>query len=200
MQARSSLNRSCSPHREQSQRVSDCRAATAITKPRKKTAHPVRTLAMFPSAFSSVRIAASSEYMTNARPPASVTHPVTSDNLHLRLPTRCLIRLDMNLKFLYVQTSEQRPLKQTTCHAYSIAGGQPTGRPDGGWEFPTISVASEDYLLSVTDPEIEEEYLQKGDGTYKLGNAALCISLAEVWNEFAFRVVASIITPERCKV
>jgi hypothetical protein len=60
-------------------------------------------------------------------------------------------------------------------------------------------VASEDYLLSVTDPEIEEQYLQKGVGTYELLNPALCISLAEVWNGFAFRVVASIITPERCK-
>jgi len=53
----------------------------------------------------------------------------------------------MNLKFLYVQTSEQRPLKQTTCHADSIAGAQPTGRQDGDWEFPTISVASEDLEL-----------------------------------------------------
>ena len=122
-----------------------------IRRPPRSTLFPYttlfRTLAMFPSAFSSVRIAASSEYMTNASPPASVTHPVTSDNRHQRLPTRCLIRLDMNLKFLYVQTSEQRPLKQTTCHAFSIAGGQPTGRQEGGWEFPTISVASEDSEL-----------------------------------------------------
>lgn len=54
------------------------------------------------------------------------------------------------------------------------------------------------YLLSVTDPEIEDHYLTKGDGDYELGPAALCISLAEVWNGFAFRVVASVITPERC--
>ena len=54
------------------------------------------------------------------------------------------------------------------------------------------------YLLSVTDPEIEEQYLIKGDGDYDLGEAALCVSLAEVWNGFAFRVAASVITPERC--
>jgi hypothetical protein len=63
-----------------------------------------------------------------------------------------------------------------------------------------FELANEDYLLSVTDPEVEEKYLQRGDGTYKVTNAALCISLAELWNGCAFRVVASIITPERCKV
>jgi len=62
-----------------------------------------------------------------------------------------------------------------------------------------FTVAGESYLLSVTDPEIEEQYLQKGLGTYELLNPALCISLAEEWKGFAFRVVASIITPQRCK-
>lgn len=55
------------------------------------------------------------------------------------------------------------------------------------------------YWMSITDPEIEEEYLQNGDGEYDVGEAALCISLVEVWNGFAFRVVASVITPERCE-
>jgi hypothetical protein len=55
------------------------------------------------------------------------------------------------------------------------------------------------YLFSVTDPEIEEEYLTRGDGNYVVGTAALCISLVEVWNGFAFRVVASVITSERCE-
>jgi hypothetical protein len=61
-----------------------------------------------------------------------------------------------------------------------------------------FAVKNGSYLLSVTDPEIEEEYLTKGDGDYQLGEAALCISLAEIWHGFAFRVVASVITPERC--
>lgn len=55
------------------------------------------------------------------------------------------------------------------------------------------------YLLSVTDPEVEETCLTSGEGCYVLGEAALCISLAEVWNGFAFRVVASVLTPERCQ-
>lgn len=62
-----------------------------------------------------------------------------------------------------------------------------------------IDLQGRHYLLSVTDPEIEEEYLLKGDGRYDIADTALCISLAEVWNGFAFRVVAAVITPERCK-
>jgi hypothetical protein len=54
------------------------------------------------------------------------------------------------------------------------------------------------YLMSITDPEMEEAYLVRGDGKYQVGNAALCISLVEIWNGFAFRVIASLITPQRC--
>ncbi len=54
------------------------------------------------------------------------------------------------------------------------------------------------YLLSVTDPKIEEAYLLRSDGKYPVGDAALCVSLVEVWNGFAFRVIASLITQQRC--
>lgn len=54
-----------------------------------------------------------------------------------------------------------------------------------------------EYWLSLTDPEIEELYLQGGNVDTNIGQAALCISLVEVWNGYAFRVVASLITPAR---
>lgn len=50
--------------------------------------------------------------------------------------------------------------------------------------------------MSVTDPEIEGMYLVKSDGKYPDGVAVLCVSLVEVWNGFAFRVVASVIPPK----
>jgi len=53
------------------------------------------------------------------------------------------------------------------------------------------------YRLSLTDPEIGEYYLRQADGVYPIGNATLCISLVEPWNGYAFRVVASVITPDR---
>ena len=62
-----------------------------------------------------------------------------------------------------------------------------------------FTLRSTRYSLSLTDPEVEEEYLKRGDGEYDVGEAALCVSLVEVWNGFAFRVVASVITRERCE-
>ena len=53
------------------------------------------------------------------------------------------------------------------------------------------------YLLSVTDPEIEEKYLAEKNDAYRLNDAVLCISLSEVWHEYAFRLVASVITQDR---
>lgn len=53
------------------------------------------------------------------------------------------------------------------------------------------------YLLSLTDPEIEDDYLRQAEGVYPIGNATLCISLVEPWNGYAFRVVASAIYPAR---
>lgn len=52
------------------------------------------------------------------------------------------------------------------------------------------------YLLSVTDPVIEEKYLRRGIGDYHIDNAALCVSLAEVWHGSAFRLIASVITED----
>jgi hypothetical protein len=54
------------------------------------------------------------------------------------------------------------------------------------------------YILSVTDPVIRDQYLPKPEGLYPVRTALLCISLAEPWNGFAFRLAASVITPDRC--
>ena len=56
-----------------------------------------------------------------------------------------------------------------------------------------------DYELSVTDPEVEEMYLSRPEQYYPINDALICISLAEVWNGYAFRLAASIITPDRCE-
>lgn len=54
------------------------------------------------------------------------------------------------------------------------------------------------YLMSVTYPEIKEAYLLRGDEKYPIGDAALCVSLVDVYHGFAFRVIASHITQQRC--
>lgn len=53
------------------------------------------------------------------------------------------------------------------------------------------------YTLAITDPVIEAEFRAKGDGTYELGPATLCISLAEPWNGYAFKVVATVLLKSR---
>jgi hypothetical protein len=72
------------------------------------------------------------------------------------------------------------------------------GEPSRRRVRASFNVKGSEYLLSVTDPEIEERYLAQSDGAYLIGDAVLCISLVEVWNGYAFRVVASVITPDRC--
>lgn len=51
------------------------------------------------------------------------------------------------------------------------------------------------YLLQVTDPSFETDYLQKTDGSYPIQNAVLCISLSEPFHDYVFKLVAAVITP-----
>lgn len=74
------------------------------------------------------------------------------------------------------------------------------GRPGRRRVRARFEYKNEQYLLSVTDPVVEQQHLSQGVGSYEIENAALCISLAEVWHGYAFRLVASVITPARCKV
>lgn len=61
-----------------------------------------------------------------------------------------------------------------------------------------FSLNNTSYQMSVSDPDIEDLYLSGGDGTHPVGDAVLCVSLVEVYHGFAFRVIASLITQQRC--
>ena len=49
------------------------------------------------------------------------------------------------------------------------------------------------YNLSVTDPLIKAFYAQLADGWYRLDEVFLCVSLAPVWNGYAYKLAAAII-------
>jgi hypothetical protein len=53
------------------------------------------------------------------------------------------------------------------------------------------------YRLSVTDPVIERNYLREPDGEYEIEDALLCVSLAEAFHGYAYKLVAALITKQR---
>ena len=53
------------------------------------------------------------------------------------------------------------------------------------------------YNFVVTDPVTEAKYLGEKDGVYPIKGARLCVSLAEVINGNAIKLVAAVITPDR---
>lgn len=55
-----------------------------------------------------------------------------------------------------------------------------------------FSLNNVQYILAITDPGIEREYLAKNDGEYQFGAALLCISLGEPFNGFAYKLIAAI--------
>jgi hypothetical protein len=53
------------------------------------------------------------------------------------------------------------------------------------------------YNFVVTDEPVETDYFAKDDGTYRIKDVRLCVSLAEVLNGNATKLVAAVITPDR---
>jgi hypothetical protein len=59
-------------------------------------------------------------------------------------------------------------------------------------------LSGNEYYLFVTDPIVETEYLAQADGQYPVADAVVCVSLGEVHTDgFAYKLAASIITPQR---
>lgn len=74
--------------------------------------------------------------------------------------------------------------------------------PDFGNMKPIVRASFKyrgyEYKLDLTDPAYEAACLEKGQGEYPLKSVIACVSLAEVHTDgFAYKLVASIITPKR---
>jgi hypothetical protein len=52
------------------------------------------------------------------------------------------------------------------------------------------------HYLSITDPLVERRYLSGEDGVFPLDHALLCISLGEPFNDWAYKLIAAVITPQ----
>lgn len=75
-------------------------------------------------------------------------------------------------------------------------------RSEGGdWGPPRrrvrarFTIRGEDYLLSVTDPMVERQYLSGEDGETVFNDALLCISLSEPFHGYLYKLVAALIRP-----
>lgn len=53
------------------------------------------------------------------------------------------------------------------------------------------------YTVGVTDPVIERDYLAKPNGEYEVDESVVCMSLAEPFHGFAYKLAAAVITPQR---
>jgi hypothetical protein len=94
-------------------------------------------------------------------------------------------------------TSSLKLIATTNLKIRVLKEGGFEGRPSRKRVRAEFGYHNQTYILSLTDPEIEDHYLKQAEGVYPIGNVTLCISLVEPWNGYAFRVVASVITPDR---
>lgn len=60
----------------------------------------------------------------------------------------------------------------------------------------SFSLNGVDYTLVVTDPVVTGKYIRGKEGEFCIENAALCISLGEAFNGNAYKLVATVITPD----
>jgi hypothetical protein len=55
------------------------------------------------------------------------------------------------------------------------------------------------YALKVTDPIIENDYVQRPHGDYNVGEALVCVSMSEPYKDIVYKIVASVILPKFSK-
>lgn len=60
-----------------------------------------------------------------------------------------------------------------------------------------FNLCGEQYNMPVTDPVITRQCFFGEDGEYSVDESLLCVSLADVYDGFAYKLVASVITPKR---
>lgn len=110
----------------------------------------------------------------------------TYHGLNDRVSEQQLINIHSSLKLIIV-----RQVKIQVYAEPSYVGGSARRRVRANFEYQ-----GRQYSLVVTDREFETKYLGKQNGLYDLNNVVLCVSLAEAWNDYASRVIASVITQD----
>ena len=102
-----------------------------------------------------------------------------------RIPEQIANRLDSSL--LLVQPEELTVIVETEGAEFNAAKRKVRAK---------FRLNSCQYKLAVTDPRVENTYLAKDDGHYavRADQVYMCISIGEPWNDYCYKLVASIIT------
>lgn len=53
------------------------------------------------------------------------------------------------------------------------------------------------YRLDITDPLVEYDIKKRGEGKYTCSNPLVCISLSDIYNNYAYKLIASIISKQQ---
>lgn len=51
-----------------------------------------------------------------------------------------------------------------------------------------------EYILPITDPEIERSYLAMSNGEYELSSPIICVSLGDPFEGYYYKLIATIFT------
>lgn len=114
-------------------------------------------------------------------------HGNSTNGLSDRVPELPVSRLDSSLKLIYLRTLNVVVRKERRRFPLPAAL-----KVRAEFEYH-----SQQYRLAVTDPFWEQHFLVRGEGHYGMGMAMLCVSISELLEHVAYRLVAAIITPKR---
>lgn len=73
------------------------------------------------------------------------------------------------------------------------------GRPGRRRVRGAFSVAGHNYSIVVTDPVVEDEYFVRENGRYPVEDAVLSMSLSELIYGHSHKLIAAVLTRERCE-
>jgi hypothetical protein len=108
--------------------------------------------------------------------------PSTAHGLHDRVEDAVAANLKGSLLLIEV------PMLTITVAVEGAGFPSAKRRLRGSFSYKNVS-----YILSITDPVVERDYLKMDDGRYPVGPVTLCISLGDSWQGYAYKLIAGVI-------
>jgi len=120
--------------------------------------------------------------LQDRRGPLWINGNSSYNGLNDRIPLAQAIELRSSLKLIHVRNLELKVF------APGEAFGNTKRRVQARFAFDGM-----DYWLWVTDPIVERQYLAGSDGEYAVGEAYLTVSIGEPYQDYCYKLVATVI-------